>query len=169
MTQYIKLSLETKLTARQEMVILMLINSCLNQKVTLETDHGIDDFPFAYLFGIAEHPKTEIVNRIAELLAKIYPKDFEFELLGDVKYDGDCEIEIDDGARKNLTITAMRQMHNRWVDKQISEGWRFGMKFNCNEKVDPRLQNWDALLPSQKVTIDISDAALVALYEKNYK
>jgi len=62
--------------------------------------------------------------------------DFQMEVTTSERYDlPEGEDEID--------ITAMR--HNRWVSEMVSNGWRYGLKLNEEEKTDPRLRPYHEL------------------------
>ena len=47
-----------------------------------------------------------------------------------------------------IDMTSMR--HNRWMDKKVTEGWRYGLEFNENQKTDPRLRPYHELTDKLK-------------------
>jgi hypothetical protein len=47
-----------------------------------------------------------------------------------------------------IDMTSMR--HNRWMDEKVTEGWRYGLEFNENQKTDPRLRPYHELTDKLK-------------------
>jgi hypothetical protein len=67
--------------------------------------------------------------------------DFEFEITTTEKYNlPEGELEAD--------LTAMK--HNQWIQKQVDDGWRYGLVFNENLKTDPRLRPYHELTEKLK-------------------
>ena len=68
---------------------------------------------------------------IFDLLNEWTARDYEMEITTSEKFDlPEGETEID--------LSAMR--HNRWLSERVSEGWRYGLEFNEDDKTDPRLR-----------------------------
>ena len=40
--------------------------------------------------------------------------------------------------------------HNRWIDEQLNNGWRYGLEFSKESKTDPRLQPYHQLTDKLK-------------------
>lgn len=38
-----------------------------------------------------------------------------------------------------------KELHNRWYEDKVDQGWRYGMQFNEQEKVHPLLRPWNDL------------------------
>ena len=71
-----------------------------------------------------------------ELINDWTDSDFELEITTSEQYflpDGEYEQDL----------TAMK--HNRWIQKQVDNGWRYGLVFNETLKTDPRLQPYHQL------------------------
>ena len=80
---------------------------------------------------------------ILELLEKWTDSDFTMEITTSEKYDlPEGETELDLSATK----------HNRWVSKQVENGWRYGLQFNENDKTDPKLRPYHELTEKLKNT-----------------
>ena len=69
--------------------------------------------------------------------------------------EGDFDLEITTSENYNLPegefeqdITAMK--HNKWVSKQVDNGWRYGLVFNETLKTDPRLRPYHELTEKLK-------------------
>ena len=71
-------------------------------------------------------------------------KDFIMEITTSENYEefGEFDDEID--------LTSMK--HNRWMADKIDKGWRYGLKYNKEDKVDPRLQPYQQLTNKLKNT-----------------
>ena len=72
-------------------------------------------------------------------------EDFIMEITTSEDYDSiipDGETEFD--------LSAMK--HNRWMTDKIDAGWRYGLSFNKEDKVDPRLQPYHQLTNKLKNT-----------------
>ena len=116
-----------------------------------EYEYEDDEFSQCYMVYLDEQPNVKVVEAIVHLWGKIYPRDFNIELSVDEKSGLDEEIEFEDGVHEDIQKRASRFFHNRWVENQIQDGWRYGMHLNEDEKTDPRLINWDSLqIPYRK-------------------
>lgn len=119
------------------------IDQLTSHRSELESD---DDFPYVYIVYLSDDVDTAIAEKIVILWGKIYPRDFEIESSTEYNSDcDDCEIEIDNDMHEEIQRRASKFLHNRWVEKQIGEGWRFGLNASNKEKVSPRLRDWDSL------------------------
>lgn len=115
---------------------------------TSDRDELIGDeiFPYVYIVRLNNTLPVDIAEQIVALWDEVYPKDFEIE--SSAEYDDDdceCDIEIDDAMHEEIQRRASKFLHNRWVEHQIHEGWRYGIKSHTQQKTDPRLRDWDSL------------------------
>ena len=62
-------------------------------------------------------------------------------------YDRDISQEING--------TLAKFLHNNWVNKMLTNGWRYGVDLDYDNKVSPFLVDWD-YLPEQNKTSDIT-------------
>jgi spore coat polysaccharide biosynthesis predicted glycosyltransferase SpsG len=60
-----------------------------------------------------------------------------------------------------------RYIHNKWVDEKISEGWRYGINNNSNQKTSPYLRNWDSLPEDFRKILEL-DAKKAVDFSKKY-
>lgn len=73
---------------------------------------------------------------ILGLLNEWTEDDYTMEITTSEKYD------IPEG-ETDIDISAMK--HNRWLSERVSEGWRYGLQFNTEDKTDPRLRPYHEL------------------------
>ena len=102
---------------------------------------GDEDFPYVYVVYLSEDVDPALAERIVYVWSKIYPRDFMIESsaeYSDCDCD-DCDIEIDGAMYEEIQRRASKFLHNRWVEQQVSEGWRFGMAANREAKTSPRV------------------------------
>lgn len=100
--------------------------------VVYRTSNGAHFYDFKLDRNVTE-AEAEV---ILELVNEWTESDYELEVTTSEKYDlpeGDYEQDI----------TAMK--HNQWVQKQVDNGWRYGLVFNENMKTDPRLRPYHEL------------------------
>lgn len=119
------------------------LDTLTSQREELEGD---EDFPFVYVVYLSDDVDPGLAEQIVALWDQVYPCDYEIE--SSAEYDtecGDCDIEIDDTMHEEIQRRASKFLHNRWVETQISEGWRFGMNNSPRDKTSPRLRDWDNL------------------------
>jgi hypothetical protein len=75
--------------------------------------------------------------------------------------DGDWEIswsqhpyspamveEVQEDILKSIALEAAKRNHGKWLNKKITEGWRYGQNFDSRQKVSPMCREWDALSES---------------------
>jgi len=60
------------------------------------------------------------------------------------------EKNIDDTRYKDMATEVAKILHNRWVDKKVASGWRYGMKVSQKDKTHPLLRPWEELNDNQK-------------------
>ena len=97
-----------------------------------------------------------------------YKSDFEIESNTDISSLND-EIEIDEDILELIKTVSSKYLHNRWVDKKIHNGWRYGIYYNMDEKTHPALCNWDNLPIELKKHTDITPTQAYNFYIKHTK
>ena len=53
--------------------------------------------------------------------------------------------ELREDLLKSIALEAAKHNHGKWLNKKITEGWRYGTQFNSRGKVSPMCREWDAL------------------------
>lgn len=169
---YMRLLTDVELNAKQKQVWYRCVEKFLGadyateptnflDKLTSHRDEleGDEDFPFVYVVYLSDQIDCDIAEQIVTLWDAIYPRDFEIESsaeLGDCVDCEECAIEIDDAMFAEIRKQADKYLHNRWVDTQIHEGWRFGINQSTKDKTSPRLRDWDNLREEYKHSVDMT-------------
>lgn len=131
------------------------INNLISNRDELEGD---DDYPYVYAVYLNEILPVSRAEMIVMAWDHIYPRDFQIESSAEYDPEGceDCEFEIDDAMYEEIQKRASKFLHNRWVEHQIQEGWRFGLKTNHKEKTTPKLRDWDSLNEQYRRELDMT-------------
>jgi hypothetical protein len=107
---------------------------------------GDDDFPFVYVVYLSDDVDLAIAENIVAVWDQIYPRDYQIESSAEYSDDcDDCDVEIDDAMHEEIQRRASKFLHNRWVESQLSEGWRFGLSRSSKDKTSPNMRDWDSL------------------------
>ena len=77
------------------------------------------------------------------------------------------ELEIDDEVKEEALKGMSKWSHNRWLDTQLSEGWRYGSYFNSKQKTHPALRDWDSLPESHRRSPKYTDQDILEWLHKN--
>ena len=98
-----------------------------------------------YCVALSRDLENQEANAIAHTANKAIP-------------DGDWEIswsqnphspvvheEIKQDILKTVALEAAKRNHGKWLNKKITEGWRYGQSFNSRQKISPMCREWDAL------------------------
>ena len=92
--------------------------------------------PHIYDFRLNRSVSEAEAEVILGLITDWTDDDFIMEITTSENYDiPNDETEID--------LSSMK--HNRWIDDKVSDGWRYGLNFDKDDKVDPRLQPYHQL------------------------
>ena len=119
------------------------LDTLTSQRDELEGD---EDFPYVYVVYLSDDVDPVIAEQIVTLWGEVYPRDFEIESSAEYDTDcDDCDVEIDDKMHEEIQRRASKFLHNRWVESQLGEGWRFGLNKSGKDKTNPRLRDWDSL------------------------
>lgn len=58
--------------------------------------------------------------------------------------------DVDPNILLSAVSSAAKINHNKWLEKQISNGWRFGSEYNVVSKTSPICRDWDSLSDGYK-------------------
>lgn len=94
-----------------------------------------------YDFNFNRNVDEEEAEVILQILNEWTDADYEMEVTTNEQYDlpeadGDQDLDM--------------MKHNRWIQKQVDKGWRYGLVFNETLKTDPKLRPYHDLTPKQK-------------------
>jgi hypothetical protein len=142
---------------------------------------GDDDFPYVYIVYLNDKLPIDIAEQIVMPWDRVYPRDFEIETsaiynphcdCGDCDCsdcdcsDCDCDVEIDEAMHEEIQRRASKFLHNRWVEHQVQEGWRYGAKIHNEHKTDPRLRDWDSLNENYRREIEMTQEDAVKFFKQ---
>ncbi len=97
--------------------------------------------PHIYDFRLNRSVSEAEAEVILGLITDWTDDDFIMEITTSENYDiPNDETEID--------LSSMK--HNRWIDDKVSDGWRYGLEFSKEKKIDPRLQPYHQLTDKLK-------------------
>lgn len=128
---------------------------------------GTDEFPHVYVVYLDHMLETTQVGRLVDAWSEIFPLDFEIDTSAEYNCDdGECELEVDDAMHEEIQRRAARFLHNRWVEHQVQEGWRYGLRVNNTERTDPKLRDWDSLHESMKRELEMTREQAVQFFQR---
>lgn len=94
-----------------------------------------------YDFKMMRNVTAAEAEVILELLNEWTDSDYDLEITTSEQYDlPEGEYEQD--------VTSMK--HNQWIQKQVDNGWRYGLVFNETLRTDPRLRPYHELTEKLK-------------------
>lgn len=140
------------------------LDTLTSQRAEMEGD---ENFPHIYVVYLSDDVDPAIAEQIVELWGNVYPRDFQIESSAEYDCD-DCDdaVEIDDAMHEEIQRRASKFLHNRWVETQVGEGWRFGMKRSVNEKTSPRMRDWDSLREEYRRELDMDRDQAVKFFKE---
>ena len=181
---FIRLMTEAQLNAKQKQVWYKTVERFLDATeyspeevnyidgltATRDELEGDEDFPYVYIVYLSDKLPIDIAEQIVMLWDKVYPRDFEIET--SAVYDPDCDcddcdcdVEIDDAMYEEIQRRASKFLHNRWVEHQVQDGWRYGAKIHNEHKTDPRLRDWDSLNENYRREIEMTREEAVKFFK----
>lgn len=145
MINYIKLTVYKNLTQEQMKlwtdIVKKLSSTKLNSKVLCRRNSQC----FFYKILLTDELSDTDLQFIVSAWDYYYNDDFEIET-NTSDYLSDCDdIEIPDDIIDMIKNISGKHLHNRWVDKKVNDGWKYGIYFNKENKTHPALCNWDNL------------------------
>lgn len=129
------------------------------QQVAVE--YGICDDcqePHTYTVSLSRDLTMDEALFIVQAWEHVFIGDFDIEISNSYNnMQDDAELEIEEDLRIRAKNDLNKQNHNRWVNQQMTEGWRWGTHYNSREKTHPALRSWDDLPESHRRARDITD------------
>lgn len=176
---YMRLLTDVELNLNQKTIWYRLVETLLGadnnaqpenfiDRLTSHRDEleGDDEFPYVYVVYLSDNVLPKMAERIVKVWGNIYPRDFMIESSAEYGPEcSDCQIEIDDGMYEAIQEAASKFLHNRWVESQVHEGWRYGLSANTSQKVSPRLRDWDSLHESYRRRLPMSRDQAIEFYK----
>ena len=181
MTQhYMRLLTDVELTTKQKQVWYRVVEKFLGAEYATQPENFLDtltsqreefegdeDFPYVYVVYLSDDVDQSLAEQIVELWDQVYPRDYEIESSAEFDADcDDCDVEIDDAMHEEIQRRASKFMHNRWVESQLGEGWRFGLNKSTTNKTNPRLRDWDSLREEYRREIPMGRDQAVDFFKK---
>lgn len=125
--------------------------------------HSVADNGYKYQVPLKRNLTGNELEVIVNEWTDIFEGDFDIEASSPVLRMQDLsmfqEVEIDEDYEKIALNVENNIKHQRWMDKQVNEGWRYGMKHNVEEKTSPLMRPWEQLSEKHKqYCIDNNDA-----------
>lgn len=138
--------------------------------VSDDEDFGDDDFPYIYEVDLTRHLEKEEAEFIVAAWDMRFADDYEIETsnlyTSEVDPQSPLDVSVDNEIKERIENTAAKFLHNRWVEKRIQEGWRFGLHSNKEQKVSPLLRDWDSLDESYRKHKKLSEKEALDFYVK---
>lgn len=134
---------------------------------------GMAQDAYLYILPLVRHLTAEEAELIVEGYMRVTEHDFEIETSNVYRADADFghpfeyDINIDDEARETIHLAMERQNHNRWIQEQLNNGWRYGLNLDQVNKTHPAMRPWDDLPESYRRRRTVEDKELVDFYAKN--
>lgn len=175
---YMRLLTDVELNDKQKHIWYRLVEKFLGEEAAPRPEEFLDtltsyreelegdeEFPYVYVVYLSDEIDVDLAEQVVYLWREIYPRDFLIESsaeydpsLGCGDEDGDCscEVEIDDALHEEIQRRASKFLHNRWVEDQVREGWRYGMQNSSKQKTSPRMRDWDSLREEYRREIPMS-------------
>lgn len=166
---YMRLLTDVELNPKQKHVWYRVVEKFLGAEYSTQPENFLDtltsqreemegdeDFPYVYVVYLSDDVDPNLAEQIVMLWSEVYPRDFLIE--SSAEYDpsdcgcGDdedgpcsCDVEIDDALHEEIQRRASKFLHNRWVEEQVRNGWRYGIRESGKDQTSPRLRDWDSL------------------------
>jgi post-segregation antitoxin (ccd killing protein) len=123
----------------------------------------------AYLIPLTRDLAPDEVQKIVDAFAdKTELQAFDIETNETMVSPAErSSINLDDERHIAICTAMAKARHEKWLRDRLNSGWRFGTKFDADEKVHPLLRPWEQL-PDQFRTPDMeSPQALLDLIQAN--
>lgn len=168
MNNYIILKTEEKLDDEQETLWYKIVKkltppNAVNSKLQKRSSNGY----YNYKILLKEPLNYEDSKFIVNAWDYYYKNDFEVELSSEDVIDDNNIIEMDDNSFYHIRKIASKYLHNRWVDKKIQEGWRYGLLYNKEDKTHPALKEWDNLPSEHKKFVELDKEKAYKFFVEN--
>lgn len=155
----IKIISKNELSVRDIKTVIRVINDASGKElITISKDkpltkkYTLDDGYTVYCFSFEQAIDGDVADSIVGGLYNILTFDFVAEINSEVvDYDEDIEESIEESDPIK---------HARWVQKQVDEGWSYGLQFDESNKKSPYIRPYHQLTKTQKKMIDKSKSKL---------
>jgi len=98
-----------------------------------------------YVVVLSRNLLGDEVTAIAEEWNKVYPEgDFEIDWSQDPDLDMKHE-SIKNETLKAIILEAAKRAHSSWLNKKITDGWKYGVSFDPLHKTSPMCMVWENL------------------------
>lgn len=97
-----------------------------------------------YKFLLNLPSDQEEIEKMVGVFYHCVEEDFEIEIEEDIE-----EVILEDEYEEPSDI----EKHTEWMNSKFSDGWRYGMHFNEQDKTDPRLRPFYQLSDKQRKTM----------------
>lgn len=140
---YVRITTNNPLTEKEELLLSLIINESCHSNILFEDSTDIFEAVIyetseGHSFEVAlQHDLTDSeLETICEMLDRLF-SDYDIEASGSSQLDENHSLQLG----QQIAIAE----HNRWVDKMVGEGWRWGPKLNISERTHPMIQAWEQL------------------------
>lgn len=103
----------------------------------------------AYSLNITHKPDSMQLKTFTDVLSNLFDKDqiqsVSYEDSNDLNIQTLGTIDVDTVAFDNICEELAKYLHNRRVESKVKSGWRYGMEYNREQKIDPMIISWDRL------------------------
>jgi hypothetical protein len=111
-------------------------------------------------FGLPKDLTDSQTTEVMEILQRVLPYDFQVEVSG-------VEPAVNNDVLKEISETAAKLAHNKWMQRQVDEGWRYGAKYSLREKTNPLIQPWEQLTETYKDAHSVNLSEIMDLLGHN--
>lgn len=132
-----------------------------NKEIGMEYGTCDEEIPHCYIVPIMRDMTPEETTFVVSAWEYKYPNDFNIEISNAIDHhalgqfqnsmDGvDSDIDLDPELKESALKDMAKWHHNRWVEGQSTEGWRYGAYYNSKDKTHPAMRQWDDLSETHK-------------------
>lgn len=105
---------------------------------------------YMYVAVLARNLNEDEVRTIVDNFNQNYSEgDFEVTYSQEPKLNTK-HVEAQDNILKSIALEAAKRCHNNWLSQRITEGWKFGQKYDSNQKNSPVVRDWENLAESYR-------------------
>lgn len=175
---YMRLLTDVKLNPKQKHVWYRVVEKFLGAEYGTQPENFLDtltsqrdelegdeNFPFVYIVYLSDDIDPSLAEQIVALWSEVYPLDFEIESSAEYDCCDDCAVEIDDAMHEEIQNRASKFLHNRWVEEQVRQGWRFGLSEDNTAQTSPRLRDWDSLREEYRRVLEMDRDQAIKFFQ----
>lgn len=168
MNSYIILKTAQKLDDDQEKLFYKIVKkltppNAVNSKLLKRSSNDYYNYKILLNDSLSYEDSKFIVNA----WDYYFNYDFEIEISSKDEISDNTIIDMDDDSFNHIRKVASKYLHNRWIDKKIQEGWRYGLLYNKEEKTHPALKEWDNLPSEHKKLIELDKEKAYRFFIEN--